>query len=112
MASQRFPLLTPWQPLSAERAESFLRELHRELDRQHPLFGVSLLPVAHSGAADDVLFQRNDGQFVMVHLTWSGRVEAPPWPDQQLYANWENWAEQVMRPEHDDDQAAASEPHA
>ena len=112
MASQRFPLLTPWQLLSAERAESFLRELHRELDCQHPLYGLSLQPVAHSGVADDVLVQGNDGQVVMVHLTWSGRAEVPPWPDYQLYASWEKWTEQVMRPEHDDESAASSEPHA
>jgi hypothetical protein len=68
--------------------------------------------VAHSGAADEVLFQRNDGQVVMVHLTWTGRAETPPGPNYQLYASWESWAEQVMRPEHDDYQAASSEPHA
>ena len=84
MASHRFPLLAPWQPLSAERAESFLRELHRELDHQHPLCGLSLQPMAHSRAADDVLLQGSDGQVFMVPLTWSGRVGTPPWPDYQL----------------------------
>ena len=35
--------------------------------------------IARSYARDDVLLSVGD-QWAMVHLTWSRRVEAPPWP--------------------------------
>ncbi|MFK8845185.1 hypothetical protein [Streptomyces sp. Ac-502] len=58
------------------------RELHRELPPGHPLYGLRVRAVARCEACDDVLFAVIDRPFrwSVVHLTWSGRQEQPPWP--------------------------------
>jgi hypothetical protein len=62
MEPKDLQLLAPWQALSPNAPEHFLRELEHELDVHHPLYGVELKPVALSNQADDVLFQLNDGR--------------------------------------------------
>ena len=95
--------LKPWVEAEAGPAASLLSELLRELSPRHPLSGLALKAVAHSRAADDVLFAMEDGRVVEVHLTHSGRAERIPWPIHRFYANLEEWAEQVMLPERDGD---------
>jgi hypothetical protein len=112
MEPKDLQLLAPWQALSPERAEHFLRELENELDVHHPLYGVELKPIALSTQADDVLFQLNDGRVAMVHLTWKSRPETPPWPHHTIYLTFEDWVQKVILPEHDDFTYASSEPHA
>jgi hypothetical protein len=73
-------------------AAAFLREL------QHPWYGTKLTAIAHSRAADDVLFRIEDGGVADVHLTWSGQVEQTPWPDHDVYASVEEWVQRVMIP--------------
>ena len=52
----------------------------------------------HSGAADDALFEAEDGRVFQVHLTLSRRPEQPPLPRTRVYANAAEWIQQVMLP--------------
>jgi hypothetical protein len=60
-------------------AEVLEAELELEVAPGHPLHGRSWHVVARALPQDDVLVASGDGVAV-VHLTWSGRVESPPWP--------------------------------
>jgi hypothetical protein len=98
MGSASLQFLKPWVESDPEPAAAFLHELQLELASAHPLHGRKLTVIAHSRAADDVLFRIDDGGVADVHLTWSGHVEQPPWPGHQVYASIEEWVQQVMIP--------------
>jgi hypothetical protein len=95
-------LLSPWKEFMPGQAQEFLREVHAELSPGHPLHGVVLKPLAHSGAADDALFQLEDSRVVEVHLTWSRHSEHAPRPSHRIYEDFGTWVEQVMIPAHED----------
>ncbi|MCE4026347.1 hypothetical protein LXM50_10235 [Microbacterium sp. Au-Mic1] len=61
------------------RAAMLTEELRREIARKHPLAGVRWTVVAEAEPQDDVLAVARD-RVVLVHLTWSGKKESPPWP--------------------------------
>jgi hypothetical protein len=42
------------------------------------------------------------GRLALVHLTWTGQREIPPWPQSMLFANEADWIEQGMGPDHDE----------
>jgi hypothetical protein len=88
----------PWCQFVPGQADAFLQELERELSPEHPLHGVKLIPLGHSGAADDALFEMGDGRLVQVHLTFSARTEQPALPFYRIYANADDWVRQVMLP--------------
>jgi len=98
MASSKIEFLEPWCDFVPGQADHFLQELKRELSRGHPLADLDLVPLGHSGAADDVLFEAKDGRVFEVHLTFSRRGERPPWPGYQVYSNADEWVRQVMLP--------------
>jgi hypothetical protein len=98
----RIQFLEPWEDFVPGQADEFLLELRRELSPSHPLYGLKLLPLGHSGAADDVLFETEDGRIVQVHLTLSQRAEQPPWPRHGIYSNADEWVQQVMVPAHEE----------
>jgi hypothetical protein len=62
---------------------------------------MKLEAVARSVATDKALFLLQDGRFVQVHLSWVRRAERLPWPVHHAYANFAEWAEAIMLPEHD-----------
>jgi hypothetical protein len=102
--------LEPWQPIAdPDLARAFEDELARELSPGHPLKGLSLTAIGQHGGTADFLFQVNDGtgRVALVHLTWSGKPEAPPWPQSMLFANFAEWAENGMRPDHDETMAGS-----
>jgi hypothetical protein len=99
MNSSAFGLLDPWLSLSPEQAELLLREAHVEISPGHTLHALSLVPIAQSRRADDVLFKLDDGRVAAVHLTWRRSPEPPPWPSSQTYASFDEWSEQVMIPD-------------
>jgi hypothetical protein len=101
MDSQTFSFLEPWRALSAEQAESLLREAQAEISPSHPMYGANLVPMAHSRLADDVLFKLDDGRVAVLHLTWRRSPEPPPWPSCRIYANIDEWAGQVMIPDNE-----------
>ena len=98
----RIEFLEPWCDFVPGQADAFLRELLSELSVGHPLNGLQLSPLGHSGAADDALFEMEDGRVVQVHLTLSSRPEQLPLPRYRIYSNAVEWAQQVMLPAHEE----------
>ena len=68
-------------PGEAERLQVRVisQELLREVSPGHALYGMAFTIVGRSCARDDVLL-RFGGRWALVHLTWSGKSEVPPWP--------------------------------
>lgn len=93
--------MEPWGEFRSGQADAFLLKLSREVSPGNPLRDVQLEPLGHSCAADDALFATNDGRFGQVHLTWSRRLEQPPWPRHRYYSSMNEWIEQTMLPEHE-----------
>lgn len=77
------------KPPADENFAAVPRELKSELGAGHELFDRVVRVEARFGPSDDVV-RLIDGTFALVHPTWSGRVESPPWPrstgDQRLGA--------------------------
>ena len=101
VAHSRIEFLEPWERFAPGEANAFLLELERELSHGHPLHGAKLVPLGHSGAADDALFEMGEGRVVQVHLTFSLRAEQPPFPRHRIYSTTDEWVQQVMLPEHE-----------
>jgi len=102
MENPPLSLLEPWCEFVPGQADAFLRAIQVELSPGHPLYGVKLSALAHSGRADDALFQLDDGRVADVHLTLSGRPEQPPCPKHRIYASLAEWVQRVMIPAHED----------
>lgn len=54
-------------------------ELRAEVPEDHPLHDLGCRVVARASAQDDVVVVAGD-VVALVHLTWSGHQESPPWP--------------------------------
>ncbi len=79
------PSDNPWARPSNEVADSLVTECHRELSPGHPLYGETFSAIARCQGCDDVVLRlSNDRGFALVHLTWSGKPEQPPWPSAEL----------------------------
>jgi hypothetical protein len=89
--------LDPWEP-----TDGFHYELAREVAPGHPLFGVRAVAVARRCDSDDVLFLLNgvDALLAVVHLTWSGHEEPPPFPETELFADWDQFTQGRMVRDH------------
>jgi hypothetical protein len=76
-----------WWDLYAEERQrrAIANELVAELSPEHPLFGHPGEVIARSEASDDVLLLLEDGRWAIVHLTWRGAPERPPWPVATAY---------------------------
>lgn len=57
-----------------------LREIEVELRPDHELAGRIARVEARFRPSDDVVVSLTDGTFALVHPTWKGSMEAPPWP--------------------------------
>lgn len=78
-----------------------LREIELELDPSHDLAGRIVRVEARFRASDDVLVSLIDGTYALVHPTWLGHREVPPFPKSTLLgdamtaskaiATWEHW---------------------
>lgn len=78
----------PWEEIEGtERARGIATELGKEIRRGHPLHGRGLAVWLACNACDDVLLRLDQDQFAVVHPTWSGRTERPPWPSTKVYAD-------------------------
>ena len=86
----------PWLPIAggSSLAEGLVAELGRELAPGHPLTGIPVVAAGRHGENDDALFRLLDGtdRVAVVHLTWSGHVEQPPWPVASLFEGFDDWA--------------------
>jgi hypothetical protein len=95
--------LEPWAPIErSEEREAMQAELHIELCPSHSLYG-SVVALARRDDQDDVLFELADSRVAEVHLTWSRKLERDPrWPRTILFASVAMWAENQMRPLHEE----------
>lgn len=96
--------LEPWQAaeqINEKVAQGLLHQLQTELPPGHALFGIPVKLLAR-GNGDDVLFELLDGsgRVASVHLTWSKSRERLPWPGTEIHPSLQDWADQVMLPEH------------
>ncbi|SDZ43224.1 hypothetical protein SAMN05444365_1164 [Micromonospora pattaloongensis] len=75
----------PWWDLrnpgesEQEQVHAITNEMLRETSPGHALHGMPFAVVGRSDARDDVLLKVDD-RWALVHLTWSGKSEVPPWP--------------------------------
>ena len=79
-----------WVSIDPDESVRFEDEYAAEIAKGHPLYGVPARAIAKREDCDDVLFQllRHLCEYAVVHLTWSGKEEAPPdWPGFELYAD-------------------------
>ena len=99
--------LDPWHAvgdLGPDFAAMFEEVLRREVGRGHPLYGVPAEAIGKRDGTDDVLFRLLDGsgRVAEVHLTWTRNPpERPPWPGTAIFASFDEWAEESMRPDHE-----------
>lgn len=75
---------------AVDEAATLNAELLREIGPGHVLHGVELHVIARATPQDDVIVQTTDGQVAMVHMTWSRRREAPPWPTTETVSSSEH----------------------
>ena len=97
--------LNPWKPIEdADLARVYEEELAREVATGHPLAALPLVAVGQHGGTDDFVFRVNDGsgRFALVHLTWTGQRETPPWPNSMLFDSEAHWIEQGMKLDHEE----------
>lgn len=92
----------PWEPVrSSNRGAALDQELQAEIASGHVLSGRvgEALGVRHD--SDDVLYRLDGGEeLAVVHLTWNGRPEPPPWPSAQVFSDARQFVDERMWPDH------------
>ena len=92
--------LEPWGPVTKEHATALVAELVAELRPGHALHGIGATALGARADQDDVLFALDDGRVAVVHLTWAGSRERPPWPGTRVYADLGDWIARGMAADH------------
>ena len=88
-------LRIPWEAVTEDEARSIEKELVRECCSEHQLVNQKVKTVAQHWKTDDVVFELEDGQYAVVHLT--GQEEKTPmFPRTIIYSSIEeilddNW---------------------
>jgi hypothetical protein len=93
--------VAPWEPILDGAALN--AELRAEIVAGHPLHGLAAAAVGRRTDCDDVLFCVDHPlcTLAVVHLTWRGRPEPDPtWPHTRLFADWAEWIEKCLKPDH------------
>lgn len=49
----------------------FTNEAYKEISRKHPLYKIELKTIAKCDSNDDVLYQMENGKYVIIHLTYN-----------------------------------------
>lgn len=83
------PVIAPWEQVTAPAQQARLEaELRQEVAGHSADFYSKARLLARRIDRDDFLFATEDAQwpFAVVHLTFSGKAEAAPWPKAELYA--------------------------
>ena len=88
--------LEPWEPITNQQFE---RQFVPEVAQGHPLYQQTSHAIAHCTDCDDVLFfvPNLTQPYAVVHLTWRGTSETPPWPTTSFYASLQDWIERCMK---------------
>jgi hypothetical protein len=102
VARSQINLLEPWSGFLPGQGEAFLEELYRELSSGHLLEGRQLVPLGHSGAGDEAVFEAEDGRVFHVHLTFSRHSEPTPLPHTRVYSKVDEWVQEVLLPAHEE----------
>jgi hypothetical protein len=91
--------LPPWEGMPGIGHGNHEAELAREVGPSHALYQANVTAVGVRGDNDDVLFEVDGGRggYAVVHLTWSGREEAPPFPMTEFFQSFEGWLEGGMK---------------
>ncbi|WP_090665674.1 hypothetical protein [Paenibacillus tianmuensis] len=77
VVEQSSHLILPWVVVDTRTAIALEKQLMREINQHHQLYGRILKTMARCEANDDVLFHDIDNnRFVLVHLTWSNNQNA------------------------------------
>lgn len=79
----------------AQEAEQLRTELLRELSAGHVLHGADLRVIARALPQDEVIVETADGRIALVHMTWSGHSESPPWPTTEMLTSAEHFEEVI-----------------
>lgn len=83
----------PWMdfgdPRFDDNRQGWEEELHLEVGPGHPLEGVASRAIARRTDCDDLVLELETGEYAVVHLSWVGHVEQPPWPATELYPSIE-----------------------
>lgn len=75
---KEYTLPEQWTELG-ENGESVLKELQKEISKNHLLYNKKCIPLAKRLDQDDVLFSIPDiNKFAVVHLTWGDKEELDP----------------------------------
>jgi hypothetical protein len=91
-----YPFSDPLRDVRRDEAEQLKAELLSELSPGHPLYGVDLRIIAQALPQDEVIVQTGDGGVALVHMTWSGHAESPPWPITEVVDSAEH-LDQLLR---------------
>jgi hypothetical protein len=81
----------PWWRSDPSAASAALAELVVEVSAGHLLHRLPVHVRARCGGCDEVMASVVDGTFALVHLTWSGRSELPPWPTVGASGRYEDY---------------------
>ena len=94
--------LAPWKAVADGAALD--AELRAEIVKGHPLHGLQAMAVARRIDCDDVLFCVDHPSYsvAVVRLTWQKPETDPRWPHAQLFADWDDWISNCMKPDNAD----------
>ncbi len=73
-----------WDVMTDAEKCNFMRELTRELQDHHPLWGIDVLPLTKCNSSDDYMALLPNNQVAIIHLTWSRRPELPGCPSFEI----------------------------
>jgi len=78
-------LLEPWELINYKN-DCFESELYKEINKGHILFNLKAKAIAKKIDCDDVLFELENNEFALVHLTWTMKTEeSSDWPKTTIY---------------------------
>lgn len=88
----RFSVSDPWHLIGAnmragQEYRVLLQEIVVEVGPRHELFGQVEAVIARRFDQDEVVVQLSDATFALIHMTWSGHIEKPPWPQSRRLGN-------------------------
>lgn len=86
----RYFVEEPWDTITIEQKLFFEDQLRKELPFGHALSNIHCSALCACIATDDILFETNDGRFVLVHLTYGYNIHAA-WPLTTFFNSFEEF---------------------